>query len=83
MMNLYSVRDVNVGFNQPFADKNDEVATRGFAYAVNNSDIMGFAPKDFDLYLLGSFDEKTGEIKPVFPSILVVKGTDIYERKET
>lgn len=78
MMNLYSVLDVTVGFNQPFADRSDEVATRGFAYSINNSDIMGFAPKDFDLYCLGTFDEKTGKIEGVFPPVLVTKGTDVY-----
>lgn len=79
-MQIYSVRDVNVGFNQPFVEVNDDVATRGFGYAVNNSDIMGFAPKDFDLYCVGSFDTSSGVIEPVSPAILVIHGSEVFSK---
>lgn len=79
-MQIYSVRDVNVGFNQPFCEKNDDVAIRGFSYAVNNSDIMGFQPKDFDLYCVGSFDTESGLITGVFPPVLTIHGTEVFAK---
>lgn len=79
-MNLYSVRDVNVGFNQPFVEVNDETAIRGFAYAVNNSDIMGFKPQDFDLYCVGTFDTDCGKIEPMYPAIMVIHGTEVFAK---
>lgn len=79
-MKLYSVRDANVGMNQPFCEANDDVASRGFAYAVNNSDIMGFSPKDFDLYCVGTFDTSNGMIESVFPPVLVSHGTEVFSK---
>lgn len=76
-MNLYSVRDINVGFNQPFCEKNDDVAQRGFAYAINNNDIMGFRPSDFDLYCVGSFSLDSGMVEPCIPR-LIVHGNEVY-----
>lgn len=80
IMNLYSVRDVNVGFNQPFVEANDDVAIRGFAYAVNNSDIMGFQPKDFDLYCVGTFDTSNGMVEDRYPPFLVTHGTEVFNK---
>lgn len=77
-MKIYSVRDVNVGFNQPFCDVNDDAAIRGFAYAVNNSDIMAFTPKDFDLYRIGEFQNDTGMIESCLPE-LVIHGTEVFQ----
>lgn len=78
-MKLYSVRDVNMGFNQPFVDVNDEIAKRGFAYAVNNTDMLGFRPGDFDLYCLGEFDQNTGDIDCCIPT-LICHATEVIER---
>lgn len=78
-MKIYSVRDVNVGWNQPFCEMNDDVAIRGFSYAVNNSDIMGFSPQDFDLYCLGEFESKTGEISAEIPC-LIVHGSEVIQK---
>lgn len=76
-MKIYSVRDINMGFNQPFADVNDDVAKRGFAYAVNSTDMMGFRPGDFDLYCLGEFDTNTGDIDCCIPT-LICHATEVY-----
>lgn len=80
IMQIFSVRDVNVGFNQPYCEVNDDVAIRGFSYAINNSDIMGFAPKDFDLYCVGDFDTNSGIINPTVPPILVSHGTEVFQK---
>lgn len=55
---LYCYRDKNVGFGAPFAQSNDYTAKRAFAIAVNDSrpTDVAFAPADFDLYYIGTFD---------------------------
>ena len=81
IMNMYAVRDVHTGFNQPFCDSNDDSAERGFAYAINHGDIMGFAPKDFDLYCVGSFDTANGLLNPTYPPVLVCCGTEVVKHE--
>lgn len=76
MYNLYSVRDVNVGWNQPFCEVSDAVAKRGFAYAVNNTDMIGFAPGDFSLYKVGSFDPEHGIVSDELP-VLICHATEV------
>ena len=74
--NVYSVHDDKVGFCPVFMDSNDESAIRGFAYAFRqSSSLMSFAPSDFRLYRVGSFDTQSGilssECSPVLVSDLV------------
>ena len=76
ILNMYSVRDLNAGFNQPWCDKNDECAIRGFSYSMNNNDIMGFAPADFQLFLVGTFDSDKGDVTHVIPE-LIVRGEEV------
>lgn len=75
---VFSIRDLNSGFNQPFCETNERVAKRSFAYAVNNSDLPGFAPGDFDLYRLGWFDTDNGSITPFDVPELIVHGTEVF-----
>lgn len=74
---VFSIRDLNAGFNQPFCEVNARVAKRNFAYAVNNSDLPGFAPGDFDLYKLGTFDSNTGMFSSEELPSLVCHGTEV------
>lgn len=76
ILNLYCVRDLTTGFNQPWCDKNDEAAIRGFAYSINNNDIMGFRPSDFQLFQVGTFDTDKGDVSYVLPT-LVVRGEEV------
>lgn len=60
---VYSMRDKHVGFMEPRLDVNDQSAIRNFASALKNApaeSILGFAPVDFDLYKLGTFDTEKG-----------------------
>lgn len=62
---LYSIRDRKSHYGAIFMDENDEVAKRGFAMSLGNaSSIVGFAPSDFDLYALGTFDSSVGTVVP-------------------
>lgn len=76
ILNLYVVRDLTTGFNQPWCDKNDEAAIRGFSYSVNNNDIMGFKPSDFQLFCVGTFDTEEGDVKGHIPE-LIVRGEEV------
>lgn len=61
---LYSLKDVKLGkFAQPFVAPNDELAKRCLAGAMldDKNAICQFA-EDFQLFKLGNYDEKTGEL---------------------
>lgn len=77
---VYSVRDVQVGFNQPMTDINDQCAKRNFAMAINNphNDIMSYSPKDFDLFRIGEFDTESGQMTAEPVPVLVVSGQSVY-----
>lgn len=75
---VYSYRDNKNWFGQPILEQNDESAIRGFSYAINHRDsVMNFAPSDFDLYKIGSFDTEKGVLEPEQPIVLVVSGSSV------
>lgn len=75
---VYSYRDLKVGFGQPVVDMNDQSAIRGFSFAVNqNSNIMNFSPKDYDLYRIGEFDSEKGILISEKVPVLVVSGVSV------
>lgn len=74
--NVYSIRDEKVAFQNVFHDVNDESALRGFSYAVNNGGLINYAPADFSLYRVGTFDSESGAIAPVSPLVLIAHGSD-------
>lgn len=81
---VYAIRDQKSGrFMQPINDINEATAKRGFSQAVNNPDgIIGFAPKDFDLYKLAEFNDETG-VYDALPAIqLVCNGAQLIIEKE-
>lgn len=76
---IYSMRDKHTGFVSPTFDLNDQTASRNFSMALTKSDgILGFAPSDFDLYCLGSFDTDTGVIVPASLPQLVLTGSQAF-----
>lgn len=76
ILNVYSVRDLTTGFNQPWCDKSDEAAIRGFGFSINQNDIMGFRPSDFQLFQIGTFDTEKGDLGTMLPT-LIVRGDDV------
>ena len=76
-MNLFAVsvkdRASNV-FNRPFFVPHRNVAIRDFTDEVNRSAVdnqLNKHPDDFDLYLLGEFNDNTGEFVMESPQVLV------------
>lgn len=79
---MYCVRDVKTTFFPPQIAQNEEDAKRQFAMMINNGDsVLGFSPKDFDLYYVGDFDSMKGEIVLVQPIQFVVAGTGVFNEK--
>lgn len=77
MMRIYSMKDVKIGFANPFYQNSVEVAKRSFKNAV--SDRQGNLYKikdDLELWELGSFNEETGAIEPETP-VYIMGGKDV------
>lgn len=68
---VYSIRDSKTCYMPTFCDDSDSSAIRGFAFSLKNGDgIIGFAPGDFSLFRVGTFDTVSGTIIPCTPEFL-------------
>lgn len=65
-MIIVAIEDRLVGFNQPRAVRTEAEALRDFKALCTTSPIR----KDFILWRLGEFNDKTGEITPEKPTVL-------------
>jgi len=76
-MKLYAIRDLKAdSFQQVWQAANDEVAIRQFGIICKDkTTLFGMCPNDFDLYALGEYDEKSGEIAP--HTVALVNGASI------
>lgn len=75
---VYAIRDVKTTFFPPQVAQNEEEAKRNFAMMVNNpSGVIGFAPKDFDLFHIGLWDSMKGDFEPLTPIKFVVSGSTL------
>ena len=74
---VFAVRDDLNGFGQMFTAPSEAFAKRDFSAAVNNdrtNSALAYSPKDFGLYCLGTFDDRTGVIEAKTIPDLVVRG---------
>lgn len=80
IIGVYSMRDKHTGFLTPTFEVNDQVAIRAFSYALLNTpnSVLGFAPADFDLYRLGSFDTDTGLFAQLELPSLIISGDSAF-----
>lgn len=71
---IFSVRDRAIdAFMQPFFAPATGAATRSFVDEVNRADSpMNQHPEDYDLYLLGTFDDSTGEFSTHAPRMVAI-----------
>lgn len=81
---IVSVKDTAAqAFGRPVFVPAIAVAVRSFRDEVNkpgSSEDLARHPEDFELYELGSFDDSTGVISVVGPS-LVVRAKDLIDAK--
>lgn len=77
-MYLYRLCDEKAGhFDIPRAERNDDTARRAFILALkDDSTLLGQAPGDFSLWLVGVTDDESGEIQPISPRV-IVRGSDV------
>lgn len=63
-LNIYSIKDTKIGYMSPIYLQNDGVAIREFANLAKdvNKNIVNTNAEDKELWLLGHFDDQTGEI---------------------
>lgn len=81
-MLICSVRDSALdAFMQPFVAQSRGQAIRSFTDAVNDgSTPMNKHPSDYELFVIGTFDEDIGEVKGHTP-ISLLRGVDAVEKK--
>lgn len=74
MKMIFAVRDRAIdAFNQPIFVRAQGEALRSFIDEVNNPQSpMNAHPEDYDLYLLGAYDEDTGELVPEKPKQIMI-----------
>lgn len=61
---MYSLHDKKAEeYGRPFYHVNDQDAKRSVAMALESTPVLEKSPEDFDLYCVGEFDEKTGNIR--------------------
>ena len=72
MMKIYSIKDVKIGFMNPFYQNSNDVAKRSFKNAVTDKrGNLWTIKEDLELWELGSFDETTGILTPETPEYLM------------
>lgn len=76
MQNVYSVYDELTGFMGPVVDTNDYTAIRNFTYMITNSKEYVDNAKDYSLYFVGEFDERTGAMSSSAPPKLIIRASD-------
>lgn len=75
---VFCIRDIKVGFGQPAVHMSDMVAKRDFGFKINSpGSIMEYAPSDFELYQVGTFNTDSGKIESQIPEY-ICNGKDVY-----
>lgn len=77
---VYAIRDLKAGFGQPIVSLNDQTMIRTFSVKINQIDEMSFAPADYQLFKIGTFDTDSGAFDPQLAEF-VISGSDVYGDK--
>ncbi|QCS36152.1 nonstructural protein [Capybara microvirus Cap1_SP_141] len=69
---IYCIRDVAIGYCDPFCALNDKVAIRDFRNAINLPNTpYNLNPKDYDLMCVASIDLDSGTVVAQQPQLVV------------
>lgn len=75
---IYCLRDLKVGFLQPFCEVNDGAAVRNFSHLCSTpNSVHQFAPADFALFRVGEFDTDTGVVTSC-DKVLLMEGSAVH-----
>jgi len=85
MKNLYTVYDVKANIhNNPMVQNNNAEAMRTFAQLANDEKtFISKYPEDYQLCLVGEYDELTGRIVGIEQIQILCRAIDFVEIKET
>ena len=77
ILKIFSVYDMKAKFfGQPFYEQQEESALRAFTDAVNDSsraeNMWNKHPADFQLFVIGEFDNESGHVHPLGPNAIVM-----------
>lgn len=79
---IYSVRDLKGDFYAPRIEQNEGSAIRWFSMTVNTPETLtNFAPADFQLYYIGTFESDTGLITPIELPQFIISGSSVYGKE--
>lgn len=68
---IYAIKDTKSGFLNPSFEINESIAVRNFKYAMSHEDsLFKFAPSDFELWKIGTYDTDTGYIDDCKPEYI-------------
>lgn len=83
MMEIFTVKDNKAGtFNTPFFQPTDVHALRAFKAEVNrvhDTNMMYLYPEDFELWHIGTFDEKSGKLESQSARGILAKGQGLKQ----
>lgn len=70
-MNYYAIRDIkSQTFNRPFVGLTLDQVKRSLYYSMSQESEFSRFPEDFELYLVGDFDDHTGVITGQTPTMI-------------
>lgn len=79
-LNLYGVKDLKVGFIEVMLGTTDGAMIRQLQQALTNKNtLIGQFPQDYELWKIGTIDEKTG--KGAGEPKLIISAGDLVEPK--
>ncbi|MDD6223557.1 MAG: hypothetical protein PUB18_00965 [bacterium] len=69
---IYCLKDIKIGYMQPFTMQNDAVAIRAFANSAraNQPNNVNTNSEDIELYCIGEFNDTTGKINGIEPEFM-------------
>lgn len=86
MKPMFTVKDRAIDtYNIPFTQTTREEAVRNFKDQINDdpkTNPLAKHPDDYDLYMVGEFDENWGKLEPIGNPQLIARGKDLVEPKE-
>lgn len=82
-LKIVTLRDIKIGaYQQPVYVAAVGAAIRGFEDAINNKEKntdISRHPADFELYLLGEFDDETGKFNLLDQPQFIMGGNNVQE----
>lgn len=78
-MKIIAIKDRAIdAYGQPIFVRATGQATRSFIDEINNEKSeMAKHPEDYDLYLLGEYDERSGQVQSEPIPALLLRGQDV------